>query len=94
MVVVLAGEDGQRLLPLTRRLSSDDRPKRFCRFIGDETLLDQALRRIEPIVQGDLTFSVVTKAQLSLIRSDAIGLAPRMENSGDQETTRLVATAG
>ena len=44
--VILAGGDGRRLLPLTRRLSGDDRPKQFCRVLGDETLLDQTLRRV------------------------------------------------
>jgi hypothetical protein len=27
--VILAGGDGKRLLPLTRKLASDDRPKQF-----------------------------------------------------------------
>ena len=43
-VVILAGGDGKRLLPLTRKLSGDDRPKQFCRVLASETLLDQTLR--------------------------------------------------
>lgn len=60
--VILAGGDGKRLLPLTRRLSGDDRPKQFCNVLGDDTLLDQTLRRVARIASPDQTFSVVTQA--------------------------------
>jgi mannose-1-phosphate guanylyltransferase len=59
--VILAGGDGQRLLPLTRILAGDDRPKQFCSILGGETLLDQTLRRVARIVRLNRTFSVVTK---------------------------------
>src|SRR5579863_494805 len=72
--VVLAGGDGKRLLPLTRRLSGDDRPKQFCRVLGDETLLDQTLRRVERIVSPDRTFSVVTKAHRHFYRGHETGM--------------------
>lgn len=39
--LILAGGDGKRLLPLTRRITGDDRPKQFCAIVGDETLLQQ-----------------------------------------------------
>jgi mannose-1-phosphate guanylyltransferase len=45
--IILAGGDGSRLLPLTRTLTGDERPKQFCRVLGGETLLDQTRRRIE-----------------------------------------------
>jgi mannose-1-phosphate guanylyltransferase len=35
--VILAGGDGKRLLPLTRKLAGDDRPKQFCAVMGIET---------------------------------------------------------
>ena len=63
--VILAGGDGKRLLPLTRRISGDDRPKQFCAVFGDETLLDQTLRRVARIVSPYRMSCVVTKAHES-----------------------------
>jgi Nucleotidyl transferase len=37
--VILAGGDGKRLLPLTRKLTGEDRPKQFCALSGTDTLL-------------------------------------------------------
>lgn len=31
---IVAGGDGNRLLPATRRIAGDDRPKQFCSFLG------------------------------------------------------------
>lgn len=45
--VILAGGDGSRLLPLTRKITGDDRPKQFCSFLGTGTLLDETRRRVE-----------------------------------------------
>jgi mannose-1-phosphate guanylyltransferase len=59
--VILAGGEGKRLLPLTRRISGDDRPKQFCTVLGAETLLSQTLRRVAQIVRSDRIISVVTK---------------------------------
>lgn len=50
--VILAGGDGTRLRGLTRIMSGDDRPKQFCRVVGQYTLLEQtryrAARSIAP----------------------------------------------
>jgi mannose-1-phosphate guanylyltransferase len=59
--VILAGADGKRLLPLTRKIAGDDRPKQFCAVVGSETLLDQTQRRVGRIVPSKQTFLVVTK---------------------------------
>ena len=44
--VILAGGDGTRLRPLTRRLTGDDTPKQFCALTGGETLLEPSLARV------------------------------------------------
>ena len=49
--VILAGGSGKRLLPLTRKINGDDRPKQFSVIIGRDTLLGQTQQRILPIVK-------------------------------------------
>jgi mannose-1-phosphate guanylyltransferase len=59
--VVLAGGDGTRLRPLTRRITGDERPKQFCPILGSETLLDMTLRRASLAVPADRTVVVLTE---------------------------------
>ncbi len=59
--VILAGGDGKRLLPLTRRITGDDRPKQFCALTGGETLLDQTRRRVSRMVPEQQTLLVMTR---------------------------------
>lgn len=60
--VILAGGDGKRLLPLTKRLSGDERPKQYCSVVGEESLLDQTRDRVARVVNPDRTILAVTKA--------------------------------
>jgi len=48
----LAGGDGKRLLPLTRKIAGDDRPKQFCAVLGDETLLQETQNRVSQLIQS------------------------------------------
>ena len=59
--VILAGGDGKRLLPLTRKISGDDRPKQFCALTGGETLLDQTRRRISGMIPDQQTLFLLTQ---------------------------------
>ena len=59
--VILAGGDGKRLLPLTRRITGDERPKQFCAVVGHKTLLDQTRDRVRRIVKPEHTVVVLTK---------------------------------
>jgi len=59
--VILAGGDGKRLLPLTRRISGDDRPKQFCAVIGDATLLQQTRRRVSKAIDSGQTLLVMNR---------------------------------
>ena len=59
--VILAGGDGKRLLPLTRKITGDDRPKQFCALTGGETLLKQTQRRVGRMILGQQTFLVMTR---------------------------------
>jgi mannose-1-phosphate guanylyltransferase len=44
--VILAGGDGSRLRPLTKRIAGDERPKQFCPILNDRTLLDETRSRV------------------------------------------------
>jgi mannose-1-phosphate guanylyltransferase len=59
--LILAGGDGKRLLPLTRRIAGDDRPKQFCAVVGNETLLHQTQRRVSRLVEPWRTLLVLTR---------------------------------
>ena len=48
--VILAGGDGKRLLPLTRQLTGEERPKQFCALSGPETLLKDTWQRVSHVV--------------------------------------------
>lgn len=60
--VLLAGGDGTRLLPLTRRICGDDRPKQFCPLLGKKTQLALTRDRILPLVSLDKTLFAVVEA--------------------------------
>jgi mannose-1-phosphate guanylyltransferase len=59
--VILAGGDGTRLLPLTRQLAGDERPKQFCSLLGSETLLDDTRRRVARAVDASRTLFALTR---------------------------------
>ena len=58
--VILAGGDGKRLLPLTRKITGDDRPKQFCALTGGKTLLDQTRQRVSSLIAERQTLIVLT----------------------------------
>lgn len=74
--VILAGGDGTRLLPLTRRITGDDRPKQFCSVVGRETLLEQTQRRISRLVPKQRTLLVMTRAHEAFYGADVEALLP------------------
>lgn len=74
--VILAGGDGKRLLPLTRTITGDDRPKQFCAVTGDDTLLEQTRRRVSGMLDAERTFLVLTKGHEVYYRNQVDGVPP------------------
>jgi mannose-1-phosphate guanylyltransferase len=72
--LILAGGDGKRLLPLTRRIAGDDRPKQFCAVLGNETLLHQTQRRVSRLVQSWRTLLVLTKTHEPFYADEVAGI--------------------
>lgn len=59
--MILAGGEGERLRPLTTVVAGDERPKQFCKLLGDETLLDRTRRRAAWLVNPERTLLVLTR---------------------------------
>lgn len=88
--VILAGGDGLRLRSLTKLITGDDRPKQFCRILGNESLLERTIRRAElGIERGNILISLTrtheefykfllddTNAERLVIQPANLGTAP------------------
>jgi mannose-1-phosphate guanylyltransferase len=74
--IILAGGDGKRLLPLTRKITGDDRPKQFCALMGTETLLEQTRRRVASVVPEQQVLVVLTRTQERFYLGNLAGVPP------------------
>jgi len=75
--VILAGGDGERLRPLTRMVSGDERPKQFRAFFaGGRTLVQQTQARITKSIEPTRTVMVVTHQQEHFYADLFAGLPP------------------
>jgi len=74
--VILAGGDGTRLLPLTRQITGDDRPKQFCVLSGGETLLEQTQHRVRQVVPAENVLILLTRTHEPYYRNYFSNVAP------------------
>lgn len=65
--VVMAGGSGTRFWPKSRRL----RPKQLLKLHGDATMLQQTIRRVEPLTAPDRTWIVTGAEQADAVRAQA-----------------------
>jgi mannose-1-phosphate guanylyltransferase len=70
--VILAGGGGTRLWPLSRRA----RPKPFLPLLGDESLFQRTLVRIEPLIDRSAIYVVAEERLLPLAAEQAPWLSP------------------
>jgi mannose-1-phosphate guanylyltransferase len=89
--VILAGGDGTRLLPLTRRITGDETPKQFCALTGRETLLEETRRRIRDVVPERNSLILVTQTHQRYFRHQIDTVPP--ENLLIQPSNRGTAPA-
>jgi mannose-1-phosphate guanylyltransferase/mannose-6-phosphate isomerase len=71
--VILAGGGGTRLWPLSRRA----RPKPFLPLLGEESLFQLTLRRIQPLIQPGDTIVVAEQGHMGLVAEQAPQLSAR-----------------
>jgi mannose-1-phosphate guanylyltransferase len=93
--VILAGGDGSRLQPLTQLLFGNQRPKQFCRILGQTTLLAETAERLSRTVGRESTIFVVTRHHEAFYRDDLqrVPVSRVVEQPLNRGTTVAVASA-
>jgi mannose-1-phosphate guanylyltransferase len=71
--VVLAGGEGMRLRPLTRRVCGDERPKQYAALVGSRSLLRQTLDRVALAIPAERTLVVTLRAHAPYIAAELAG---------------------
>ncbi len=69
---IIAGGSGTRLWPRSRQ----DKPKQFQSLYGDNTLLQETVRRLEPMVPRENIYVIAGKAHEPIVREQLPWLAP------------------
>jgi len=77
--VVLAGGEGVRLRPLTRRIYGEDRPKQYAALLGDRSLLRHTLDRVARAIAPERTVVVTLASHARYTAAEfARSTAPRI----------------
>ena len=68
--IVLAGGEGKRLQPFIRACLGCDRPKQYCAFIHNRSMLRHTLLRAERIIPPEHLLTVVIYPHLPYVREE------------------------
>lgn len=74
--VLLAGGNGERLLPLTRRICGDDRPKQFSPLFRNRTLLALTRERVAHVVSPEKTLFAVVESHRAYYEPELVDVDP------------------
>jgi mannose-1-phosphate guanylyltransferase len=70
--IVLAGGQGRRLLPLTRLLYGEPRPKQYSALAGTRSMLGQTLQRVARSIPGERTVVATLRSHASYLRDERV----------------------
>ena len=77
--VILAGGDGRRLLPLTRLVTGDNRPKQFCPLLtGGKTLLEDTRTRAAKFCALERTVFVLNGTHEPFYVTELADVSPKL----------------
>lgn len=71
--VIMAGGVGTRFWPLLRR----QKPKQLLDLLGEGTLIEQTLARVEPLIPPERRWIVTNREQMHMIREAVPSIAER-----------------
>lgn len=92
--ILLAGGDGTRLLPLTRIISSDARPKQFCPLAGSVSLLEETRQRAARSVRTEqILVSLTSKHKPYFLAESGLRPAQRIVQPSNKGTAPPVLHA-
>lgn len=69
--IVLAGGQGERMAPFVHQWLGHARPKQYCRFVGEKTMLEHTLERARGLVTGDRVLTVAAEGHQGFL-ADAL----------------------
>jgi len=73
---VLAGGESERMQPLIRSWLGYDRPKQYCAFLGDRSMLRHTLDRVREVVPPEQTMTVINGGHRWFLDQALSGLTP------------------
>lgn len=70
--IILAGGQGRRLLPLTRLLYGEPRPKQYAALAGTRSMLSQTLQRVARSIPGERTVVATLRSHASYLKDERV----------------------